>query len=355
MKIQKIDKKIIKIVVDESDYDLDDYNNNLIYLESKKILTFGDTNFKVFEKFFKENGYTPESLDLCYFDDKSIGLEMPKTWYLNKGKHALSIATYYNYLNFHGIVENKKLDIFNKKIFSKFGRVSCIEIYLEDELVCFLNKNKIEYFGTPKTLTECVRYLEGWNIEKYPRLKGYITFSKFIELWSRLNFPDFNANEWYLGKERSNEINLSGRLTNVREAVRFFWKNYLSRKHGHSSNEDVEIDILDGNKFYNIRQPKLILISEDLFSEENSNFEIFTNLTKKIYHKSIFISKKKNNFPFKNAKIASKIYPNSTIVLIETSENFGRNFSLMNPIKQTINCDVVIASKVLRYMLENIK
>lgn len=354
MKIETISKNIIKIIVDKNDYDLDNYNDNLIYLEEKKILTFGDTNFRVFEKFFKKNNYSPEPLNLCLFDDKSIGLEMPKTWYLNKGKHALSIAAYYNYLNFHGILENKKFETFNKKIFSKFGRVACMEIYLEDELISFLSKNNIKYFGTPKTLTECVRYLEGWAIDKYPRLKGYVTFSKFIELWSRLNFPDFNANEWYLGKTKSNQINSTGKSTNVRDSVRFFWKNYLLEKKIHLSSEDVEVDILGGDKFYNIRQPKFILISEDLFSEEDSDFEIFQNLTKKMHLKSMYISKKKNNFPLKNAEIARKIYPNSKIILIETSEEFGRNFSLMNNVKQTLNTDIVIATNVLRFAIENI-
>lgn len=353
MRVEKIDKNIVRIVVDESDYNLNEYYDNLIFLESKNILTFGDTNYRVFEKFFAENGYSPESLDLCFDDDKSIGLEMPKTWYLNKGKHALSIATYYNYLNFHGIVENKNLVTFNKKIADEYGRIACIEIYLEKELKSFLNSHKIKYFGTPRTLTECVRYLEGWNIEKYPRLKGYATFSKFIELWSRINFPHFNADEWYLGKERSNQINKTGQLTNVRRAVQYFWQNYLLEKHRHLSDEDVEMDILGGDKFYNIRQPKIILLSEDLFSEENSDYEIFKNLTKRLSKEKIYISKSKNDYPKKNAEIAKIIYPDSLIVLIENDKSFHRNFSLINPVKQAINADVVIATKILRSILEN--
>ena len=59
---------------------------------------------------------------------------MPKTWYLNKGKHALSIAMYYNYLNFHGIVENKNLGTFNEKIAKEYGRIACIEVYQEEDL-----------------------------------------------------------------------------------------------------------------------------------------------------------------------------------------------------------------------------
>ena len=246
MKIEKIDSRVIKVIADQNDYNIDEYYANLIFLESKNILTFGDTNYRVFEKFFIEKGYDPKALDLCLDDDKSIGLEMPKVWYLNKGKHALSIAAYYNYLNWHGIVENKNLETFNKKIADDYGRIACIEVYLEEELKSFLDLHKIEYFGTPRTLTECVRYLEGWSVEKYPRLKGYATFSKFIELWSKINFPQFNSGEWHLGKEKSNQINKAGQVSNVRKAIRYFWQNHLLKKHEKVSAEDVEIDILSG-------------------------------------------------------------------------------------------------------------
>ncbi len=352
MKIREIDDKTIKVVVSDEDFDLDGYYDNLIYLEERNVLTFGDTNFRVLERFFLEKGYEPQSLDLCLDDDRSIGLEMPETWYLNKGKHALPIATYYNYLNFHGIVENKNLETFNARITKEYGRVACIEVYFEEELKRFLGSHNIKYFGTPRTLTECVRYLEGWDIKKYPRLKGYATFSKFIEFWSRVNYPYFNIKEWYLGKEKSNQLNKSG-LTNVREAVRFFWENYLLNTRKDISVEDVEIDILGGDVFHNIRQPKLILMSEDLFSDENSDCEIFGNLTKRLSKEKIFLSKEKNDFARRNARVARTLYPNATIVLIENDASSLRNFSLINPIKQSLNRDVVIATKVLRHVLES--
>lgn len=351
MKIEKINSKAIKVIADQDDYRIDEYYDNLVFLESKNILTFGDTNYRVFEKFFIEKGYNPEALDLCFDDDKSIGLEMPNVWYLNKGKHALSIAAYYNYLNWHGIVENKNLTTFNKKIADDYGRIACIEVYLEKELRSFLDFRKIEYFGTPRTLTECVRYLEGWSIEKYPRLKGYATFSKFIELWSAINFPQFNSKEWYLGKEKSNQINGAGQISNVRKAIRYFWQNHLLKKHEKISGEDVEIDIL-GGAFHKIRQPKIILLSEDLFSDRSSDYEIFKNLTKRLSKEKIYISKLKNDFQEKNAKLANEMYPDSLIVLIENNEGFNRNFSLINPIKQAINTDVVVATKILRHILE---
>jgi len=353
MKIIQIDDKVIKVKVSQKeDFNLDNYFEDLIYLEKENILTYGDMNFRVFEKYFLEHGFEPQQLDLCYTDDKSIGLELPNTWYLNKGKHALSIAMYYNYLNFHGVVETKSLDTFNTKIYKKYGRIACIEVYTEKELKLFLDNHKIDYFGTPRTLTECVRYLEGWNIEKYPRLKGYITFSKFIELWSRINFPYFNYEEWYLGKERSNQINKTG-LTNVRKAVRYFWENYLFECHRQITAEDIEIDILGGKIFHDTRSPKVILISEDLFSNNNSNCEIFTNLTNKLSKEKIYISKEKNSYPEKNAKIAKKMFPESLIVMIENEKQRYKNFSLLSPIKQSLNEDTVIATKVLRNILEN--
>ncbi len=350
MRIERLAEKLVRVVVNEKDYNLDEYFDNLFFLESKNILTFGDSNFRIFEKYFLDNGYNPEMLDLCLDDDKSIGLEIPSTWYLNKGKHALSIAMYYNYLNFHGIIEKKNLKTFNKKIAKDYGRIACIEVYDEAELKSFLGLHKIEYFGTPKTLTECVRYLEGWNVNKYPRLKGYATFSKFIELWSRINFPHFNADEWYLGKEKSKQKH---KATNVRIAVRYFWKNYLLKKHRWISDEDVEVDILGGNKFHNIRQPKIILMSEDLFSDDKSGKEIFKDLTRRTSKEKVYISKLKNNFPKKNADIAKILFPDSLVVLIENDKSINSNFSLINPVKQAINTDVVIATKILRHFLEN--
>ncbi|MEK7564604.1 MAG: hypothetical protein AAB510_03525 [Patescibacteria group bacterium] len=350
MKIEKINKKLIKVIVDKDDYNLDEYNNNVQFLESKKILTFGDTNVKIFKKYFEGNGYNPEILDLCLDDDKSIGLEMPNTWYLNRGSNALSIATYYNYLNWHSVIEHNNLKTFNEKIVSDYGRISCVEIYVEKELRSFLELHKIEYFGTPRTLTECIRYLEGWsNTTRYARLKDYAVFSKFIELWSSINFPSLNLQEWYLGKEKS--INEMNRVTNVRQAVKYFWQNYLLKKEEKISDEDIEIDILS-EKFHTIRQPKIILLSEDLFSEKNSNTEIFKNLTKDLSKEKMYVSKLKNDFPMKNAEAAKEIYPDSLIVLIENDTSFNRNFSLVNPVKHGINTEIVITTKILRHIIE---
>lgn len=54
MRIEKVKEKIIKVTVDQNDYNLDEYYNNLIFLESKNILAFGDTNYRIFEKFFTQ-------------------------------------------------------------------------------------------------------------------------------------------------------------------------------------------------------------------------------------------------------------------------------------------------------------
>lgn len=352
MKVEVVDKNIVKVVIEKNDYDLDKYFDDLIFLEKKKILTFGDAHFRILEKFFKTNGYPIELLDLCFEDDKSIGLQMPNTWYLNKGKHALPISMYYNYLNFREFVERGVFDTFNQEIIRDYGRVACIEIYTEDDLLPFLDRHQIDYFSTPRTLTECIRYLEGWDLTAYPRLKGYATFSRFIELWSRINFPDFNAQEWHLGKEKSNQINNTG-ITNVRLAVRYFWENYLLERHEKTAPEDIELDILGGIKFREIRQPKILLISEDLFSSKNSDYEIFRNLTTQMEINKMYISNRKNDFPLKNARAAQSLFPDSQIVLIEMSQEFKRNFTLINQIKHGINTDIVITTKVLRHLLED--
>lgn len=351
MRIEKIDKKLIKVTVDQDDCNLDEYNDNILYLAVRKILTFGDTNFKTFKKFFDNQGYHTHGLDLCLDDDKSIGLEMPSTWYLNRGSNALSIATYYNYLNWHSVVEHNNLATFNGEIAHEYGRISCVEIYFEKELGEFLDFHKIKYFGTPRTLTECVRYLEGWsNPGRYARLKDYAVFSKFIELWSSNNFPAFNLQEWFLGKEKS--INEMGRATNVREAVKYFWQNYLLKKEQKISDEDVEIDILS-EKFHTTRQPKIILLSEDIFSEDNSESELFKNITHNLSMEKIYVSKLKNDFPMKNAEIAKEIFPNSLVVLIENHPSFNRNFSLINPIKHGINTEIVVTTRILKNILES--
>ncbi len=70
MQISKIEESIIKIIVDDTDYNLDEYYDNLVYLEKQKILTFGDTNFRILENFFKKNDFATASLDLCLADDE---------------------------------------------------------------------------------------------------------------------------------------------------------------------------------------------------------------------------------------------------------------------------------------------
>lgn len=97
---------------------------------------------------------------------------------------------------------------------------------------------------------------------------------------------------------------------------------------------------------------KIILLSEDLFSEKHSDTEIFKNLTKELSKEKMYISKLKNNFPFKNAEIAKEIYPDSLIVLIENDASFKRNFSLINSIKHGVNTEIVITAKILKHIIE---
>jgi hypothetical protein len=149
----------------------------------------------------------------------------------------------------------------------------------------------------------------------------------------------------------SAQVNIATGSTNVRRAVRYFWQNYLLAKRG-IGEEDVEVDILGGT-FHAIRQPSVVLISEDLFSDENSNYEIFSNLTRKIGKHPVFFSKKKNDFALKNAVAARALYPNALILLLEADTSQGCNFSLIDPIKQFPNRDVVVATKVLKVALQS--
>jgi len=354
MQIIELGNKILKVIFSYHDINVDLHFSNTQYLESAGILTFGDMNSRIFESVLKRQDHHSSILNLCFDDDKSIGLDMPRTWYLNKGKHALAIAHYYNYLNFHGVVEQHNLDSFNKKIVETYGHVACIEIYNEVTLLDNLTKSGYQFFGTPRTLTECVRYLEGWDLIQYPRLKGYATFSKYIELWCRLYFPQFNSAEWHLGKEKSLKINRK-RPTNVRTGVRFFWEHFLLQKHHRVDAEDVEVDILSP-KFCEKRQPDIILISEDLFSKNNnSGVELFANLTTKLKRNSIYLSKHKNEKAMKNAMLAREQYPNSLIVLMENDLSMPCNFSLINPIKHSINIDIVLSTSAVKTIIENYK
>jgi hypothetical protein len=331
VKLKKIEKHIVKFTISKNDYSARNYEENLNFLESKKIVSFGDMNTKILEKFFKEKGYNPKPIDLCLDDDKSIGLEVPKTWYLNRGRFALSIAAYYNFLNFQEISENNKLLNSNKEITDKYGMISCIEIYLEKELRQLISSKKIKYFSTPRTLTECIRYLEGWNIQEYPRLKDYAAFSKFIELWSSTNFPNFNRKEWYLGKYKSSITNRKNK-SNIREAVKYFWMNYLLKRREQLLDKDIEIDILEGEKFANIRQPNVILISEELFGKDKKML--------------------KNSHTMKNARAAKKIYPKAIIVVIENDKSIKRPSSLLSSVKYGVNNDVIIAVKIIKTMFD---
>ena len=99
MLINELSSKILKITFSHSDIDIDSHFSNTQYLENAGILTFGDMATRIFEKTLRKREYEPVLLNLCFEDDKSIGLDMPRTWYIKKGKHALAIDHYYNYLN----------------------------------------------------------------------------------------------------------------------------------------------------------------------------------------------------------------------------------------------------------------
>ncbi|RMF05698.1 hypothetical protein D6764_04045, partial [Candidatus Woesearchaeota archaeon] len=55
------------------------------YLDRIGVLTYGDINFESFYDSLLERGAKIARNSLCFEDDLSLGLQMPETWYLNKG------------------------------------------------------------------------------------------------------------------------------------------------------------------------------------------------------------------------------------------------------------------------------
>ena len=190
---------------------------------------------------------------------------MPDVWYLNKGMAALSIATYYN-----NIVHQKAFEVpnfvHNLTIAKDFGRRGMVEIYIQDDLEKELNSKNMDYFGTPATITECVRILEGWCLKEYPRLNGYLTFSDLMKTWSQENAPMYDEQGWFLGRKKSKQLLAETGTTNVRDCAKHFWKNYLLKKEPRIESNDVEIDVVDP-RFATERSPHTILIGSDISEE----------------------------------------------------------------------------------------
>ena len=303
----------------------------------------------------KKQNLTIESSDLCLEDDLTLGLQMPDTWYLNRGVGAISISMYYNFLYFKEMAKQGVLFTKNQEAFSQYGRIGIIEIYSQNKLEEFMLANGINYFGTPRTLTECMRVLEGWDIERIPRLRSYVPYSEFIRIWCKDFYPGFRKSEWGLGQRMSNLILEGTGTTNVRESIKFFWQNYLLKRPQKISAGDVEIDILS-RKFYENRQPDYILVGEDIFTEEASKSiitfrEFSTNRIISASH-----SKEKNEKDMATALLAQQLFPGAKIIIFRNNKPLP-NFTMckLDEIKKGINREVGVIAEVMTSLIREFK
>lgn len=326
----------------KQEVNVDKIQRNLLDLADNGLVTFGHINTEIlpFENV--------ERNDLCLFDDQTLELEMPNTWYLNKGTNALSISMYYNFLNYKEMVKKNQLFTKNSEIANIYGRVAMIELYRQSDIEDFLNKNKIPYFGTPKTLTECMRVLEGWDLRLTPRLYSYVGFSNSIKEWCKNNFIEYKDDLWSKSREENEIILCKSGTTNVREGIKQYWKNVLLTKKPKINPGDVEIDVLSYS-FYEKRQPSIILIGEDIFSDIQTSEQItFRRFLNSDQPKSFYRSYEKNDKPLLNARLARKRFPDSKIILLKTEPGLP-NFSLckLDEIKQGISLEVGQIAEIL--------
>lgn len=346
MQILKIANRLFEVTAPRV-VDADRIHKDLTFMHMKRMLTFGDQTTRILRDVFTNLGHTVQLTDLCYEDDLSLGLQMPETWYLNSGLYALSISMYFNFLNFKEMAKSGELYTKNLEITEEFGRIAAVEIYMQRDLQKNLDKSGKRYFGTPRTLTECMRVLEGWNLARLPRLRHYLTYANFIHLWCQHNFPKYNSKSWGLGKEKSREIFKQEGTTNVREGVRYFWENYLEKRKNKVSLEDVEIDILDPD-FEKTRQPKYVLIGEDIFAEEtvNTGFElVFRSFSEsKIIRYPRIVSP--NDKQLKTADLILQRFPSTTVIMFKNPTSMPSfTMTKFDEVKEGVSREVaVIAS-----------
>lgn len=332
--------------------DADRIHSDLSFMEQEGMLTFGDQTTRILSDEFHKEGYTVELTDLCYEDDLSIGLQMPDTWYLNRGLYGVSISMYFNFLNYKEMAKDGELYTRNLAIAKNFGRIAAIEVYVEKDLLKHLSAGESRYFGTPRTLTECMRVLEGWDIKQIPRLKRYVTYADFIRLWCQVYFPGFKQEEWGLGKEASKAILQSSGTTSVREGIMFFWRNYLEKKIDKIAPEDIEVDILDVN-FQRERSPRYVLLGEDIFSDESVDtgsemlFRSFSESKIMRYPRNI----QSNEMQYKTAKLIQRRFPSTTIIMFKNPTTMPTfTMTKFDEVKEGISREVALVANGLRYV-----
>lgn len=348
MRVIKLAPRIFEVTTSRV-VDADKIHTDLSFMEQAGMVTYGDLTTRVLAESLEQRGYTPTLTDLCYDDDKSLGLEMPNTWYLNRGMNALSISMYFNFLTLKEMAKAGVLYSRNEAIAAEYGRIAAIEIYIEKDLRAQLDGAGKRYFGTPRTLTECMRVLEGWSIDQIPRLKNYVTYADFIRLWCSVNFPGFDPSGWGMGKQESKAILEATGATNVREGIRYFWEHYLETRPNRIAPEDVEIDILDPT-FVTRRSPRYVLLGEDILAEES--LHTGSEMVFRSFSESMVLryprNTASNELQRKAAELAQKRFPDATVILLKNPPGMG-TFTLtkFDEVKVGISREVAAAASSL--------
>jgi len=351
MRVAKIDEGMFEITASRV-VDADQIHADLSFMERQGMLTFGDQTTRILHAELSDAGYDTQLTDLCFEDDASIGLQMPETWYLNRGLYAVSISMYFNFLNYKEMAKAGELYSKNADAAKDFGRIAAVEVYMEEDLKSALREHGSTYFGTPRTLTECMRVLEGWDIKQVPRLKRYITYADFVELWCSKNFPDFDESQWRMGKERSKALLREIGTTNVRQGIRHFWQYHLANRPERIAPEDIEVDIVDPT-FHMTRQPRYVLLGEDIFAGEGMDtgaemvFRSFSE-TKVVRYPRNFFS---NELQRKTATLVRKRFPTATVIMFKNPPTMP-TFTLtkFDEVKEGVNREVAIVAQGLRHV-----
>jgi len=349
MRVAKVGNRLFEVTASRV-VDADKIHADLSYMEKRGMLTFGDQTTRVLSDTFEKRGYELAQTDLCYPDDLSIGLEMPATWYLNRGLYALSISMYFNFLNYKEMAKAGELYEKNASISQDFGRIAAIEVYLEQDLRAELDGGKKRYFGTPRTLTECMRVLEGWDLQQIPRLRRYVTYANFIRLWCSINFPDFDESLWGIGKQASKAILEATGTTNVRQGIMYFWSNYLEKRDDRVAPEDIEIDILDPD-FHMTRAPRYVLLGEDIFAEESLNTG--SEMVFRSFSESMVLRYPRNvggndDLQRKTAALVQERFPSTTVIMFKNPASMPSfTMTKLDEVKEGVSREVaVVASGV---------
>jgi len=292
--------------------------------------TYGGVNTDVLYREIAKVGYNIEREEICASDDDDIGLRMPNFWPINFGKHALSTAMYYVKEQMRYTSGFESFPSWNREARKQLGWISLIEIYDINDVLTDLNERRISYFSTPRTLMECVRFLEDWGMD---RLGEYRDYSEEIEKWSKKQ-GFYDRSEWHLGREQSKSLmKQEKRRTNVRLCVNEYWKQVLCDR-GFNPN-DRELDILSP-EYEQQRDPKIVLVGEDFFpldgrftSNKSDETITFKYNFRDIQHVIPVNTSDPKNTSIANAELLREKYPQAKIGLMTYGNKSGKLFKLI--------------------------